>query len=209
MSQTLVVVGAGGQARDTAWLAREIGFNVLGFVVSDLARIGEHDSEVLGDESWLDHNVVDALAIGIGSPSVRARVAKRLSSNHPRTIWPTLVHPSARLDWDTAVVGKGVTIGANVVGTVNIQIDDFAVLNPAVTLGHEAVVGRACVMNHASGISGGTILEDEVLIGTGARVLQYLRVGHGARVGAGAVVTKNVPKGVTVVGVPARTMGAA
>ena len=45
-----------------------------------------------------------------------------------------------------------------------------------------------------------------VLVGTGARVLQYLQVGEGATVGAGAVVTKNVPAGQVVVGVPARPL---
>jgi serine acetyltransferase len=43
-----------------------------------------------------------------------------------------------------------------------------------------------------------------VLIGTGAQVLQYLHLGSGAAVGAGAVVTRDVPEGVTVVGKPAR-----
>jgi len=37
-------------------------------------------------------------------------------------------------------------------------------------------------------------------------VLQYVEVGEGATVGAGAVVTKNVPPGATVVGVPAKPL---
>jgi serine O-acetyltransferase len=41
------------------------------------------------------------------------------------------------------------------------------------------------------------------MIGTGAQILQYLSVGDGARVGAGSVVTKDVPPGATVIGVPA------
>jgi serine acetyltransferase len=48
------------------------------------------------------------------------------------------------------------------------------------------------------------VIEDEVLIGTGAQVLQYLKIGSGATVGAGAVVIRNVAENTTVIGVPAR-----
>ncbi len=209
----IVILGAGGQARDTRWLVEELnragkGFDFVGFVVSDLTKLGPHDSSVLGDETWLDEHAdeVDGLVLGIGSPGPRARVAARLAERHPRLEWPNLIHPSTQMDWSSATLGRGIMIAANVVGTVNIRIDDFALLNPSVTLGHEGHVGEACVMNHASGISGGTVLEPEVLVGTGARVLQYLRVGRGARVGAGAVVTRDVPPDQTVVGVPARPL---
>lgn len=209
----IVILGAGGQARDTRWLVEELnragtGFDLAGFIVSDLTKLGRHDSSVLGDETWLDEHAreLDGVVLGIGSPGPRARVAARLIERHPQLEWPNLIHPSAQMDWSSAILGRGIMIAAGVVGTVNLRIDDFALVNPSVTLGHEGHVGEACVMNHASGISGGTVLEPEVLVGTGARVLQYLRVGKRARVGAGAVVTRDVPPGQTVVGVPARRL---
>ncbi|MBD0688371.1 hypothetical protein BG452_00930 [Streptomyces sp. CBMA123] len=54
------------------------------------------------------------------------------------------------------------------------------------------------------------IIEDNVVIGANAVVitphLQSVRIGRGAKVGAGAVVTGDVPAGATVVGVPARVI---
>lgn len=47
-------------------------------------------------------------------------------------------------------------------------------------------------------------LHDGVIVGSGAQVLGPLTLGEGARVGANAVVLNDVPKGVTVVGIPAR-----
>jgi acetyltransferase-like isoleucine patch superfamily enzyme len=48
----------------------------------------------------------------------------------------------------------------------------------------------------------------EVWIGRGVTILEGVRIGDGATVGANAVVTRDVPAGVTVVGVPARPIGA-
>ena len=51
-----------------------------------------------------------------------------------------------------------------------------------------------------------TIIEDDVFIGVGVVLIAPVKIGKGAKVGAGSVVTKNkdVPAGSTVVGVPAR-----
>jgi serine O-acetyltransferase len=50
---------------------------------------------------------------------------------------------------------------------------------------------------------------DNVFIGAGARILGGINVGNGARIGANAVVIDDVPDGATVVGIPARVLGAA
>jgi serine O-acetyltransferase len=52
----------------------------------------------------------------------------------------------------------------------------------------------------------GPTIEEDVQIGTGAKVLGPLRIGAGARVGANAVVVDDVPAGTTVVGAPARPL---
>ena len=51
-----------------------------------------------------------------------------------------------------------------------------------------------------------TIVEDDVSIGAGAVILPGVRIGKGAMIGAGAVVTKDVPEGSVVVGNPAREL---
>jgi serine O-acetyltransferase len=50
------------------------------------------------------------------------------------------------------------------------------------------------------------VLGDDIFIGAGAKVLGNVRIGNHVKIGANAVVTKDIPDGATVVGIPARVI---
>jgi len=55
-------------------------------------------------------------------------------------------------------------------------------------------------------LAGRVIVDNSAFVGIGATIIQNVRIGTDAVVGAGTVVVKDVPPGVTVVGVPARVL---
>jgi len=215
-SQSIAVVGAGGFAREVRWLIEDIDrsgtpMRFAGYIVSDRSTLTEDDDveRVIGEVASVetDDVEVDALALGIGSPAVRARIGLELVGSMPDMAWPALIHPSVQGDFETWTFGRGVLVCAGVVGTVNITLSDFAMVNINSTIGHEAKVGVGSVINPLVSISGGVAVGDRALIGTGANILQYVTVGNDATIGAGGVVTKDIPSGATAVGIPARPIG--
>jgi acetyltransferase-like isoleucine patch superfamily enzyme len=66
------------------------------------------------------------------------------------------------------------------------------------------LLGDYVSVNPLAAVSGSCRLEDGIMIGTTAAVLQGLRIGRDATVGAGACVVRDVPAGTVVKGIPAR-----
>lgn len=115
----------------------------------------------------------------------------RLISQLSRFFTGIEIHPGAK-------IGKGLFIdhGMGVVIGETAEIGDNVTLYHGVTLGG---TGKDKGKRHPT-------IEDDVLIGTGAKVLGPIVVGKGAKIGANAVVVKDVPTKATAVGIAAKNI---
>ncbi|MFC6171129.1 2,3,4,5-tetrahydropyridine-2,6-dicarboxylate N-acetyltransferase [Loigolactobacillus jiayinensis] len=107
---------------------------------------------------------------------------------------------------DNAVVMMGAVINIGAVVGEGSMIDMGAVLGGRATVGKNAHIGAGAVL---AGVveppsAQPVVVEDDVLIGANAVVLEGIRIGKGAVVAAGAIVTKDVAPNTVVAGVPAR-----
>lgn len=105
-----------------------------------------------------------------------------------------------------AVVMMGAVINIGAVVGEGTMIDMGAVLGGRATTGKNVHVGAGAVLSGVIEPANATpvIIEDNVLIGANAVILEGVRVGKGSVVAAGAIVTEDVPADTVVAGVPAR-----
>jgi serine O-acetyltransferase len=100
------------------------------------------------------------------------------------------------------VIGRGAEFGPRfvLVHSLGVVINGRVTGGSGVQIEHQVTIGAASHREQAP------ILGDDVFIGAGAKVVGGVRIGTGARIGANAVVVKDVPPYATVVGVPARVV---
>jgi serine O-acetyltransferase len=110
-----------------------------------------------------------------------------------------------RLAHRLAMVLAQVSIGDPVIVEPGVYIlHGQVVVDGLVEIGAGTTIGPFVTIGLRAGEYRGPTIERDVSIGTGAKVIGPVRVGPGARIGAGAVVVHDVEAGTTVAGVPAR-----
>ena len=109
---------------------------------------------------------------------------------------------------ENAVVMMGAILNIGAVIGAGSMIDMGAVLGGRATVGRNCHIGAGAVLAGVVEPASATpvVVEDDVLVGANAVVIEGVRVGRGAVVAAGAVVTRDVPEDTVVAGCPARVI---
>jgi sugar O-acyltransferase (sialic acid O-acetyltransferase NeuD family) len=208
VSTPLVIVGAGGLGRETATVVADSNaaagdWRLIGFVDDDEASHGKEflGVSVIGDTDWLLNQGDIRYAIAIGSSRIRRSVGERLQDSDlvPATlIHPTVVvHPSHQ-------IGNGVIIVRGAVMMLSVDLADHVIVDVNATLGHDTRLDTYTTLHPGVHISGNVTTGMATEIGAGAVVLPGVSIGENTVVGAGGVVTRDLPADCTAVGVPAR-----
>lgn len=113
---------------------------------------------------------------------------------------------------DKVEIGSKAVIMMGAVINIGAKIGDGTMIDMNVVLGGRATVGKNCHIGAGTVLAGvieppsakPVVIEDNVVIGANAVVLEGVRIGKNSVVAAGAVVTEDVPSGVMVAGMPAK-----
>lgn len=205
----LILVGAGGFARETAELVRAINdvrptWDLLGCVddspalhgteVAGMRVLGPCDTVIDGDAQ---------VAVCLGNPrryTTRALVVDRLGL--PPERYATLVHPAAVIP-RSVPVGHGTVVHATTVATGWASIGAHVAVMPGVIITHDDRIRDYVTIAAGVRLAGGVIVERGAYLGSGVLVRENLTIGAWSMVGMGALVTKSIPPGELWIGSPA------
>ena len=145
------------------------------------------------------------IAFGPASPRARAQVAA-LAGAIAGLSFPALIDPTSALA-RSARLEHAVYVNALVSVGGRAEIACLVNLNRSTSVGHHCRLGRFTSTGPGVTLCGSVVTGFGVFLGAGSVVLPERVIGDRAVVGAGAVVTRDVPAGAVVVGNPARVVG--
>lgn len=209
----LVIYGAGGFARELAWLAEKcpasdgLNYHAVCFVDDNREYWDSivNGLPVMSLEAARQRFPEAALASGIGAP--RSRQATVEKARAAGFAMATIIHPLVEYS-QSVEIGEGSVLCGGSILTTNISLGQHVQVNLNCTLGHDAILGDYSTLAPGVHVSGWVHLGKRVYVGTGAVFINGtkdtpLTIGDDAIIGAGACVTRPVAQGTTVVGVPA------
>ena len=140
--------------------------------------------------------------VAVGDNAIRKKIYQELRSKD--LVSANVVHASAVIDPSAVLAEEGVMIAANVSINPLANIGTGAICNTGSIIEHECIVGEFAHIGPGAVLCGNVKVGNGTFVGANAVIRQGITIGANAMIGAGAVVVKDVPDNVTVVGIPAR-----
>lgn len=188
-------------------LCSRCGLDVIGVVDSSAESVHGYDVPYLGTDDILLSTPARfckvPLVVVPDSPVVRKRIVERYRANGYD--FASVISPEADVSPNCERC-EGVVIQSHVVITANARIGAFTKLNIGAKVFHDCQVGDYVTIAPNATLLGRVTVSDSAYVGACSTILPGRRVGRNCVVGAGSVVTHDVPEGLVYAGVPAKRM---
>ncbi len=215
--ERVVIWGGSGQCAVVTDILRETGIAVAAIFDNDVEMTRSYTGLSVRHgrssfESWMedkqkrgDHDKTGCIAAVAG---VRSGV-DRLELTDLMMDWGlvpmSVIHRTATISSDVEIALSAQLMANTFVGT-GVKIGRCCILNSGSSLDHNSTLGAGVHMAPKAVVTGEVVIGDYSFIGSNATILPKIKVGVGCVVGAGAVVTRDVLDGETVIGIPARAV---
>lgn len=203
MKNKLIIIGASGHGKVVADIAIKMNkWQSIAFLDDDESIKTSMGLEVIGKtaDAFIYKNEADFF-VAIGSNTTREKIQEKLIEQGLNVA--SLIHPSAVIGTDVEI-GIGVAVMAGVVINSSTRIGKGCIINTSASLDHDNVIEDYVHISPGVRTAGTVSISKGTWLGIGSVVSNNVNICSGCKVGAGAVVVKDITEPGTYVGVPAR-----
>jgi acetyltransferase EpsM len=195
----MLIYGAGGHAQ-VVWEALESKEVAVVGVFDDAPKSALFRNLEIQHPYQADFYPSELLIIAIGNNFLRTQVCSKVKHSFGQAI-----HAKAYIS-PTAILEEGIMVMANATIQAHAKIGKHSLLNTACIIEHDVMIGDFVHIASGAVLGGEVSIDDFTLVGLNASILPAIKVGKNCLIGAGAVVTKDIPDNSTVWGNPAKIM---
>lgn len=206
----LIIIGAGGFGREVAEIARRISLSsrevqLLGFVDNNKELQGKviNEVKVLGPIDYLGGFIDTYYVCSIADPQTKVDIL--IEPYTYNNIPINIIDPKVEIFYGCKL-GKGIVIQKGTCLAVNSNIEDHVHINFNCSIGHDVHVGEYSTISPLCSISGNTTIGECCFLGSGVITFSGVKIGDNSKIGAGSVVTKDIPPNVLAIGNPAKVI---
>lgn len=185
------LIGYGGHARE---VFAQMGTTLPCFVTDKLVTPGTLPLSSFNPKEY-------KVLVAVGDSQLRKKIVDSLPS---QTKFFTFIHPTALIMDSNIKIGKGSFIGAYSILTTNITLGAHALLNRAIHIAHDCIIGDYFSAMPGSVISGNVNIGNQVYLGTNSSIKQKLNICSDSIIGLGSGVINSITRPGTYGGVPAK-----
>ncbi|MCA9197182.1 MAG: acetyltransferase [Planctomycetales bacterium] len=205
-SNEVVIIGAGGHAKVVIDVLRQSSRLYPRVCVAKRSDDGRSilGVPVVSDETIFEHLLrtgMNKAFVAVGNNRLRRKLIETTRMAGFEII-SAISHRAYIADGVELGLGTLVMPGA-IIGADS-RIGDGTIVNTRASIDHDNVIGECCHIAPGSTLAGTVTLESEVFLGAGTTVIPERKIGHGAIVGAGSVVVRDIPAHAVAYGTPAR-----
>tara|TARA_R110002049_G_scaffold296797_1_gene485189 strand:+ start:21811 stop:22503 length:693 start_codon:yes stop_codon:yes gene_type:complete len=207
--ENILIIGASGHAKVIVdIIEKQKQYNIVGFL-DTFKEKGEKLFEytILGSENDLneivEQNNIVGCFVAIGDNCTRKIMSKKIAALNPTIKFINAIHPNSTIGKEVEL-GHGIAIMPGVVINSDSKIGNFCILNTNSSLGHDGVMYNYSSISSGVRTGGNLRLNECSAVSIGATIIENIVIGKDTIIGAGSLVTKNIPSEVVAYGIPAK-----
>lgn len=201
----VIIIGNGGHAKVLVDILLSQKRHIIGFTTPS-KEDNPYDIPYIGNDEAIISYSPEEVELVNALGSTRNMTARKRVYNFFRLegyTFTRVISPNSIISKHVDL-GEGVQIMAGAVVQPFVNIADNTIINTAVSIDHDCIVGQHCHIAPGTTMSGAVTVGDSTHIGTGTTIIQNVDIGSNVLVGAGSVVLNDIKNGRKAYGVPAK-----